>query len=117
MFDLSMEERERYTLGEISDLIKNPVVCPIAENLVFAVQETGVCGLVTGEAGAFVDVDGTDLEFPASTELRVVHPFDLYQSGDWTKWQKLFYKKQQEESVIQPLRQIRRSRFHICWSR
>lgn len=107
MFELSMEERERYTLEEISELKNNPVVYPIVENLVFTVHETGVCGMAVGEERcSFVNVDGIDLKLPGSIELRVAHSFDLYQSGDWVKWQRLFYKKQQEEGVIQPFRQV-----------
>lgn len=107
MFELSMEERELYTMGEICGLLYNPVVRPIVENLVFVSHASGVCGMVSENAGlGLVDVENVFKEMSASEEVRVAHPFDLYQSGNWAKWQKIFFRKQQEEGAKQPFRQV-----------
>lgn len=106
MFELSMEERESYTIEEICGLCGNPVIAPIIENLIYITEE-GLCGTVLkdGEYG-LVDEAGQAMNMPASANVRVAHPFDLYQSGKWSSWQKLFFDKQQKEGRKQPFRQV-----------
>lgn len=129
MFELSMEERELYTIEEICSLCNNPVVRPIVENLVFVNPATGVCGVVSETNGAgLMTVDAVNVavsglekftidemtgieksvfyKMSSTEEVRVAHPYDLYHSGNWAKWQKLFFKKQQEEGTKQPFRQV-----------
>ena len=95
MFELSMEEREYYSMEEIVSLLANPAIRPIVENLVFIHDETGEISTVEEYLGA----EGMKL-------IRVAHPFDLYKSGEWTKWQKTFLARQQETGMKQPFRQV-----------
>ena len=130
MFEQSMEERELYSVEEIAGLCTNPVIAPIVENLVY-VNEDGICGTIydnnscsynhndnlntseaitdtdsTMEHFGLIDENGILIEMPASTNIRVAHPYDLYQSGKWSDWQKIFFKKQQETGSKHPFRQV-----------
>lgn len=103
MFELAMEEMEVYTFEELAELCGNPIIKPIVENLVY-IAEDNTCGVIM--TGKFVDVNGEVLGKGAGSQLRVAHPFDLYKSGDWASWQKVFFKKQQESGFKQPFRQV-----------
>ncbi len=106
MFELSMEERELYTVEEICSLTNNPVIAPIVENLVY-IDENGICGLVRPDGNlGLVDETGTIISLPADGNLRVAHPYDLYQSGRWPLWQKFFFEKQKQDGSKQPFRQV-----------
>ena len=52
------------------------------------------------------DAEGTSHALEPQTRLRVAHSFDLYREKTWTSWQKVFAKKQQEDSTRQPFRQV-----------
>lgn len=107
MFELAMEEREYYSFEELAALTRNPVVCPIVENLVFISENSEYCGLVTqSETLSIIDSEGKVIGIANDTKLRVAHPFDLYKNKSWTNWQKVFVKKQQEENIRQPFRQV-----------
>lgn len=107
MFEAAMEEREGYTLEELWNLTKNPVVRPVIESLVFIGEEAVVSGRISEAGGlTMTDAEGTSHALEPQTRLRVAHPFDLYREKTWTSWQKVFAKKQQEDSTRQPFRQV-----------
>jgi len=53
-----------------------------------------------------MDETGTTISLSASINVRVTHPYDLYQSGKWPLWQKFFFEKQQHDGSKQPFRQV-----------
>ena len=107
MFESAMEERESYTLEELWNLTKNPVVRPIIESLVFIGEEAVKSGRISEAGGlTMTDAEGTNHVLDPQTRLRVAHPFDLYREKTWTSWQKVFAKKQQEDNTKQPFRQV-----------
>ena len=107
MFELSMEEREIYTVEEITSLYNNPIVRPVVENLVFINDETGVLGIVyPGECASLVDVNGEVIEMPMQSPVRVAHPYDMFRSGCLAGWQKVFFTKQKDRGTRQPFRQV-----------
>ena len=92
MFEFSMENRELYTAEELLDLLSNPIVKPLLENLVFIDDKSGKCGLLG--------------DFGKKAQIRVAHPYDMYKSKTWSKWQRLFFDRQRESGVKQPFRQV-----------
>ena len=107
MFELSMEERELYSVQEITDLTANPVISPIVENLVFISDDKGLCGTVSAGAGiALVDAMGEVHAMDGADNIRVAHPYDMYKAGNWTDWQQYFFEKQKRDGSKQPFRQV-----------
>ena len=107
MFELSMEERELYSVQEITELTANPVISPIVENLVFISDDKGLCGTVSSEIGvALVDATGEVHAMDGADNVRVAHPYDMYKAGNWTAWQQYFFEKQKTDDSRQPFRQV-----------
>ncbi|MBQ7816685.1 MAG: DUF4132 domain-containing protein, partial [Oscillospiraceae bacterium] len=107
MFELSMEERELYSVQEITDLTANPVISPIVENLVFISDDKGLCGTVSAGAGiALVDAMGEVHAMDGADNIRVAHPYDMYKAGNWTDGQQYFFEKQKRDGSKQPFRQV-----------
>ncbi len=107
MFELSMEERELYTIEEICKLRSNPVIAPIAENLVYISEKSGICGTVRLDQGiGLIDENGEIRQMEAAESIRVAHPYDLYKSGTWSAWQKMFHVKHFKNGSKQPFRQV-----------
>ncbi len=107
MFEQSMEERELYSVEEISNLLSNPVIKPIVENLVFICDDTCLCGMVTAEGGfGLADFNGTVNQTDGNANIRVAHPYDLYKAKIWSQWQQFFFNKQKLDGSKQPFRQV-----------
>ncbi|MBQ7902249.1 MAG: DUF4132 domain-containing protein, partial [Oscillospiraceae bacterium] len=107
MFELSMEERELYSVQEVTDLTANPVISPIVENLVFISDDKSLCGTVSSATGiALVDAAGEVHTMDGTYNIRVAHPYDMYKAGNWTAWQQYFFEKQKRDGSKQPFRQV-----------
>lgn len=125
MFERAMEEREYYTYGELQKLCRNPVTKAILTNLVYVIpgveDETNavsdmeqeadmIAGIrlgVLSETGeGMKDVQGHGISLEANQKLRVAHPYDLYRTGCWAEYQKLFFTRQQETGRKQPFKQV-----------
>ncbi len=100
MFENAMEEREKYSLGELDRLTSNPVIGAILDKLVFVKE----CD--TEDELALLQDFTEKEEDKDSTLLRVAHPVDLYNSGKWDTWQKYFFELQQETGAKQPFKQV-----------
>ena len=105
MFELAMEERSIFRLGELLMLCENPVIRVIVENLVFISAEGKfVSGILSG--GSFTDTEGSCIAVNDSKKLRVAHPFDLYEHKAWADWQQFFLERGKQEGIRQPFRQV-----------
>lgn len=98
MLEQAMEDGAVFRLKELAELRENPVVAPMLSALVFRSGEKP--GLLT--AGGLTDPDGTVLENRPEAELTVAHPWHLYSSGQWPRFQKWIF----ENSIVQPFRQV-----------
>ena len=105
MFELAMEERDVYTLGELLMLCGNPVIQPIVENLVFVAAEGDFISGVISE-GRFTGCNGMSIAANDGTKLRVAHPFDLYDQKIWAEWQRFFLERGEKDGIRQPFRQV-----------
>ena len=97
MLEQAMEDGATFSLAELRDLSKNPVVRPMLSKLVFRSEET--LGFFNGEN--VVDLCG-DVLADENAVLTVAHPFHLYTSGQWSAFQEYLFDNQ----IIQPFRQV-----------
>ena len=105
MFELAMEERDVFGLGELLMLCQNPVIQSIVENLVFVTAEGDfVSGIISD--GKFTDPSGNCMTVDEEKKLRVAHPFDLYKHKVWADWQRFFLERGEKKGVRQPFRQV-----------
>ena len=107
MFELAMEERSIFGLNELLMLCENPVIQSIVEKLVFVSAEGEfVSGMISG--GKFTDEKGNYLAMNGENDknMRVAHPFDLYEHKVWADWQQLFLERGEKEGIRQPFRQV-----------
>lgn len=87
----AMQRGDSFTADELRRLVEHPGLAPLLRNLVF-LGESGVAdfpderGNVAGETGM----------------LRIAHPYDLLQRGDWPEWQTRVFR----EERVQPLKQV-----------
>lgn len=124
MFERAMEEQEVYSFAELKKLCSNPVTEAILSNLVYIVldeegKETVVPGMLQKaeqadasstvkvcETIALKDINGNTIPAAEDGKLRVAHPFDLYQAGVWSQYQKLMFVRLQETGRKQPFKQV-----------
>ncbi|WP_022779064.1 DUF4132 domain-containing protein [Butyrivibrio sp. AE3009] len=89
MFENAMEEETPFTIGELRDLAKSPVIKPVVSTLV----------LKTADSYGFLEELS---ELKADTEVLIAHPWHLYQSGVWRDYQKKIFDLQ----IRQPFKQV-----------
>lgn len=95
----SMELGNTFVLNEVYSMMENPVLAPLMTSLVLKVGSN----LGYFEAGSLFGV-GTVEEYPiqATDEIFIAHPVHLYESGQWSDYQRdLFARK-----VKQPFKQV-----------
>lgn len=101
MLEQAMEDRTSFTVCELLDLQKNPVVRPIVEPLVVrTANEAGLLGFLT--PSGLMDYSGTVTAIDAKEAVFIAHPFDLYQDGHWHEYQKYLF----EHQLRQPFKQV-----------
>ncbi|MBB6214441.1 hypothetical protein HNQ80_000521 [Anaerosolibacter carboniphilus] len=102
-FEASMERGEDFETGELMNLCINPVLAPIIENLVFVSDKK----LGYFHEGNLVDDRGKIHPLEPEDKIMIAHPVHLYESGEWSNYQKhLFAKK-----IIQPFKQVFREMY------
>ncbi|MDE3229591.1 MAG: DUF4132 domain-containing protein, partial [Chloroflexota bacterium] len=101
---LSLEQamcrEEALGAGEVRRLLGHPTLAPMLEQLVF-VAENGLGYLAAGGA-ALRAWDGALTPLAADARLRIAHPYDLFQTGAWSEWQRECYRAER----IQPFKQV-----------
>ncbi len=101
MFEQAMEDGTLFDLWELQKLMDHPVVSPMVSSLVFlAAEDPAKTGFLC-EAG-LLDWSGTARSLPPDTKVRIAHPFDFYQEGHWTDYQRLLFEKK----IRQPFKQV-----------
>ncbi|MDX1436057.1 MAG: DUF5724 domain-containing protein [Anaerolineales bacterium] len=96
----SMVRGESFLREDLQDLLAHPVLAPMLTQLVF-VGETGL-GYLGEDGCTLVAHDGSLLPARDQTALRIAHPADLLENGDWHKWQESCFRQER----IQPFKQI-----------
>lgn len=95
MLEQAMEERTCFTSEEIKVIMDNPIVAPMMSKLVlysndsFGYYENG-------------ELRGLSATVSFDDEIRIAHPYDLYDKGVWHDYQKDIFAR----GVVQPFKQI-----------
>lgn len=106
----AMMRGDRFKPEELSKLSEHPGLAPMLKNLVF-VSDSGVAGFLAADAGALIGKEEETLAIP-DEDLRVAHPFDLLDRGDWISWQHAIFMQER----IQPFKQVFRELYVLTES-
>lgn len=94
----SMIMQNSFTLAELTKMMSNPVISPLLESLVFKVEEH----LGYFVEGRLVYADGDDYLIEPADELFIAHPVHLYESGQWSDFQRDLFTRR----IKQPFKQV-----------
>ncbi len=87
--------------AELRTLFTHPVLAPLLRNLVFIGSE-GLAGYPTADGQDIEDHTGTRTAVLDDATLRVAHPHDLLQTGQWHLWQRDCFLRER----VQPFKQV-----------
>lgn len=105
LFETSMEEKELFTLEELYNLCKNPVLVPVVKEIIWIHDASQQLGWLH-EKG-FMKSDGTVFELPSDTLVRAAHPYDLFVLQQWREFQKFYFEHPERKQVFrQVFRQL-----------
>ena len=93
MFEEAMQEETEFSIGELRDLSRSPVIGPVIRALV----------LKAGDEYGFLD----ELEhLKDDTEVLIAHPWHLYKSGVWREYQKKIFNMELRQPFKQVFREL-----------
>lgn len=103
---LSLEEAmcrgDTFTGAELAELLAHPILRPMLERLVFIGDKTNLIGYPE-KAGKLLRSHDTNIEpIGKADTLRLAHPLDLLERGDWPAWQRDCFQAER----VQPFKQI-----------
>ncbi len=98
MLEDAMEACTVFTAREIASLMRNPIIAPMLDKLVF--KHDDAFGFVNGLT--LVDTTGDATTLDEADELVVAHPFHLWKAQRWLVYQKKLYA----DRIVQPFRQV-----------
>ncbi len=85
---------------ELATLLEHPVLAALLRRLVLVGD--GLCGYPIGEGRALRDHAGKEIALPAGARLRLAHPLDLLEGGQWSLWQRDCLRRE----IVQPFKQV-----------
>jgi hypothetical protein len=88
--------------AELAMLCEHPLMRPMLERLVFIGE--GIIGFPEKGGKVLVDHAGKAEPVKKKEKLRIAHPHDLLDRGDWSKWQQGIFKAER----VQPFKQVYR---------
>ncbi|MGR6542012.1 DUF5724 domain-containing protein [Paenibacillus tundrae] len=102
----SMTSETAFTREEISSLFQNPVLRPLVSNLVFKTSE--VVGRFDASTGGLISVDQEGSIHPLNDqdELLIAHALHLYNSGQWSTFQRDLFTRQERQPFKQVFREL-----------
>ena len=99
MFERAMEEEDTYSLGELTELCRNPVTAGILRRLVFVSEDGSIIGTLEELSDHEPAVDPEVL-------LYVAHPVTLMKIGELARFQRHFFELQTKNGTKQPFKQV-----------
>ncbi|GAB4459850.1 MAG: DUF4132 domain-containing protein [Armatimonadaceae bacterium] len=104
---LSLEEAmvrgDGFTPAELAELHLHPVLLPMLRSLVFVTdEEMPRLGYPVEKGTELEDFDGQRTPLPDSVKVRIAHPYDLLQAGNWERWQRDCFLRER----VQPCKQV-----------
>lgn len=98
--ETAMCREDGFTVGELRELTRHPVLAPMLEQLVFMTGD--IMGYPVEEGAGLQVYDGHVEPLLNDPTLRIAHPYDLYQTGEWSQWQRECFLAER----IQPFKQV-----------
>ena len=99
-----------FTGAELGELLAHPILAPSLASLVFVGD--GIAGYLAESGRALRDHIGAVHVVGEREELRLAHPVDLFQRGDWSAWQRECFLAER----VQPFKQLFRELYPITES-
>lgn len=100
----SMELSNSFTSKELVGLVNNPVIRPLISSLVFKVGDQ--LGYFDGEALSLRDASGKLTTLKEDDYLLIAHPVHLYESGQWSSFQRDLFERQLRQPFKQVFREL-----------
>lgn len=102
MLEEAMEDGTEFYGYEIENLMTNPVIAPILKSLVFKMGN---------DLGYYIDkklksVKKKSVAVKDDSLLKIAHCFDLFESGDWSAYQKDIFDKELKQPFKQVFREL-----------
>lgn len=103
----AMVRGDEFTGKELKTLARHAVVWPMLSRLVLLGQ--GIAGYPDRAGRALRAADGRLEPVKASERLRIAHPHDLLERGDWSEWQRECLRAER----VQPFKQVFRELYPL----
>jgi len=100
----SMELSNSFTSKEIVGLDNNPVIRPLISSLVFKVGDQ--LGYFDSENLSLRDASGKQTTLREDDILHIAHPVHLYESGQWSSFQRDLFERQLRQPFKQVFREL-----------
>ncbi len=91
---------DAFTGAELKQLCAHPLLRPLLERLVLLGE--GIAGYVVEKGQGLCDYTGKVEPIKNDEKLRLAHPYDLYRTGEWDRWQHECFTHER----VQPFKQI-----------
>jgi hypothetical protein len=101
--EAAMVRGETFTAPELDELAAHPTLAPMLRSLVLVTASADL-GQLTPE-GHLVDLAGTEVAIP-DDGVRVAHPVDLLDAGDWHDWQHHLFTSRTRQPYKQVFREL-----------
>lgn len=106
----SMAEQSHFRASELAALAASPVLRPLVAALVFkADQQLGYFTAAEDGTLRLVEPGGDTWGLAAKDELTIAHPLDLYESGEWSEYQRDLFAR----GIRQPFKQVFRELYLV----
>lgn len=103
---LSLEEAmcrgDTFTGGELAELLAHPILRPMLERLVFIGDKTNLIGYPEKAGKLLRSHEDAHEPVGKNDTLRLAHPLDLLERGDWHAWQRECFQAER----VQPFKQV-----------
>lgn len=96
-----------FTGKELMELMIHPLISPMLSRLVFIGE--GIIGYPQEKGNLLVDCHGNKEPVKKTEQLRIAHPMDLLETGNWHLWQRDCFSAER----VQPFKQIFRELYAL----
>ena len=98
--EAAMVRGDAFSGAEMRDLDSHPLLAPLLRRLVLVGD--GIAGYPVAGGRALLAPGGREQAVGPSESLRLAHPVDLLERGDWPEWQDDVFRRE----VVQPFKQV-----------
>ncbi len=98
---------DEFTVAELKTLFQHPMLKTMIEQLLFISAET--MGYPIRNGAALYSHDGKETRLADADRLRIAHPIDLLENGEWDRWQRECFLAER----IQPFKQVFRELYAL----